>query len=255
MWKKVIFPIAAIALLTGLFQSLQEKKNNAKTDLVLNKTVEKTAQFLIRDWKADQELQEVPPPQVIPVLSGSNIYGACGSEEANVTHWEIGGSSYCPRTHSIYLVPEELRAFSEAFGVSSIAYVLAHEFGHAFQFAYDVKIDGAALELQADCLAGVFIDVGSKDLGITRDDVLDMAQAAYSIGSESHGSGAQRKYALLSGMGVLSATCSNQSMQNLADGKINDPALNELTRTRSGGGSLDTSLTPYPKDINNALGL
>ena len=56
MWKKVIFPIAAIALLTGIFQSLQENNNNSKTDLALNKTVEK---------KSNNDMMQ---------LIGSNIY-------------------------------------------------------------------------------------------------------------------------------------------------------------------------------------
>ena len=37
--------------------------------------------------------------------------------------------------------------------------------------------------------------------------------------------------------------------------EIQDPALKELGLTRSGAGSTDTSVTPYPKTMNSALGI
>lgn len=218
----------------------------------INETIDKTAQYLIANWKADRILGEYYPPQVLPIEEGSKVYGACGEQ---VSGDEVGGSAYCGLTHTIYLVPSELRQFHNIFGNSSVAYVIAHEFGHALQDVYQVDLNGASRELQADCLAGVFIGEGNKELGITRNDVVIMAQAAYEIGSESHGSGPQRSYALLSGMGVFSSTCKSNDMQALADGTLDASELEELSRTRSSTVELDTTVTPYPKTVKSALGI
>ena len=214
--------------------------------------VESTSRFLIKDWVTDPKFADFNPPQVIPISGKTKIYGGCGNY---VKGAEVGGSSYCPKTHTIYLVPEQMSVFYEAFGPSSVAYIIAHEFGHAIQYRYDNLAGGAEVELQADCLAGVLIDIGSKELSITRDDSLQMAQAAYAIGDPSHGSGAQRAYALLSGMGVFKSGCSNAEMKKLLAGQITDPAYLELSRTRSGSGSINTKLTPYPKSLSTELGL
>ena len=218
----------------------------------VNEAVDLSAQYLISRWTADPTLNEYRPPQVLPVVAKSKIYGACGSQ---IRGHELGGSSYCPATHTVYLVPEELELFHDAFGASSVTYVISHEFGHALQMVLEAGLTGPSEELQADCLAGILIKEGSKQLGITRDDVIGMAQAAYAIGSESHGSGAQRAYALFSGMGVSKSSCTASEMTALAQGKVNDPMLVELNKQRSGTVGIDTSITPYPKTVKGALGL
>jgi len=216
--------------------------------------IDGTTRYLLRNWTRDKSLKEMQPPQVLPIAKDSRVYGACGENQIHGD--DVGGSSYCPYTHTIYLVPDQLQHFYDAFGPASVAYVVAHEFGHAIQFAVDINISGAAQELQADCIAGVFIEEGSKRLGITRDDVVQMAQAAYSIGSKSHGSGPQRSYALLSGMGVTDTSCTPAEMRKLSRGQITDPIYKDLTRLRSGTGSIDTTATPYPKtSVLGSMGL
>jgi len=214
--------------------------------------LDKSIRFLIGSWQSDKSLAKVAPPQVLPVAEGSRIYGGCGE---NIGGMELGGSAYCEATHTIYLVPQELGAFVEAFGPSAQAYVVAHEFGHAIQAAFSVELSGAARELQADCLAGIMIAGGSESLGITRDQVISMASAAYAIGSDTHGTGAQRSYALLSGMGVFKAGCTDRDMNALAAGQITDPAYLKLTKTRAGGSTIDTRKTPFPKNVGLALGV
>lgn len=217
----------------------------------IENAIESTTKYLINNWDQDPNLEE-RPPQVLPLVAGSKVYGACGEY---IEGSEVAGSSYCPATRTIYLVPEQLKYFEREFGASAIAYVIAHEFGHAIQQSYKVNIYGPSRELQADCLAGIFIKEGKKELGITRNDVLAMGKAAYSIGSKSHGTGAQRAYALASGMGVTSSSCENKRMQQLADGEVKDPILKKLKQERSGSRGIDTSRTPYPKTVQSALGL
>ncbi len=214
--------------------------------------VDRTTRYLILNWRGDPLLKKMPPPQVLPLSAGSKVYGACG--EAMQGH-EVAGSSYCGTTHSIYLVPEQLQAFNQAFGPSAVAYVVAHEFGHAIQTAFRVTLRGRSRELQADCLAGLVIRSGSRELEISRENVLAMAQAAYAIGSDTHGSGTQRAYALLAGMGVVNASCESAVMESLAGGRIQDPVLRQLSQQRSGGSRPDIEKTPYPKTLQSALGI
>ena len=180
---KVFTALASLALLLSL---QGEGIANAKP---MDKIIDETAGFLIRDWITDPRFKDYYPPQVISVQGGTKVYGGCG---AFIHGDEVAGSAYCPVTNTIYLEPTQLTFFYENFGASSVAYVLAHEFGHAIQARYDDLDGGVEVELQADCLAGVLIDIGSEQLGITRQETLQMAQTAYAIGDSSHGTGAQR---------------------------------------------------------------
>ena len=153
--------------------------------------------------------------------------------------------------YTIFLEPKQLSFFYENFGPSSVAYVVAHEFGHAIQARYDDLEGGSEVELQADCLAGVLIDIGSEDLNITRRDTIQMAQAAYAIGDPTHGTGAQRTYALLSGMGVVEAGCSKKEMLALKNDQISDPMYKKLLTTRSGTSNIDINKSPFPKSLGS----
>ena len=124
------------------------------------------------------------------------------------------------KTNTIFFVPEQLRGFEEQFGPATTAYVVAHEFGHAIQTAYKVRLPNPQMELQADCMAGVMIDEGSEELGITREDTIAISKVAYSIGDPTHGTGEQRAYALAVGMGVIEGSCEADHMSLLAEGKI-----------------------------------
>ena len=82
-----------------------------------------------------------------------------------------------------------------------------------------------------------------------------MASAAYAIGSESHGSGAQRAYALLSGMGRVDLTCSMDSIDKLVKNEIDDPLYKTFSKTRGSGKSVDLEPSPYKKDAAGLLGV
>ena len=82
-----------------------------------------------------------------------------------------------------------------------------------------------------------------------------MASAAYAIGSDSHGTGAQRAYALLSGMGRVDSTCSMTSIDKLVKNEIDDPLYKTFSKTRGSGRSVDLEPTPYKKDAAGLLGV
>ena len=233
----VIFASAVVAIAPAV------KASNEN----IEKVIDSTASFLVRDWVSDPDFKDYLPPQVLSLDKGSKVYGGCGEY---IVGDEVAGSSYCPVTHTIFLEPEQLSFFYENFGPSSVAYVVAHEFGHAIQARYDDLEGGAEVELQADCLAGVLIEYGSTELNITRKDTIQMAQAAYAIGDPTHGTGAQRAYALLSGMGVVEAGCTKKEMLALKNDQISDPTYKKLMTTRSSTTGIDLNQTPYPKNLN-----
>jgi predicted metalloprotease len=245
--KKLVLILLAVA-------SAAQGPVQAQNSSYVNEWIEASARFLVANWMEDAGVKKYSPPQVLPISTGSKVYGACGE---NITGDEVGGSAYCPATHTVYLVPEELGEFEAAFGSSSVAYVVAHEFGHAFQSALEIPLSGPAQELQADCFAGMLIGSGSETIGINRDDVRAMATAAYNIGSDTHGTGGQRAFALFTGMGVIDGDCKAETMQSLATGAFDqDPRMLEMTQERSAGGSrINTSETPYPKDAKALFGL
>ena len=208
--------------------------------------IDSTTIFLNAQWDKDEDLKKIlRPPQILPIAGDAKVYGGCGDYSIGA---EVGGSSYCPRTHTIFLVPEQLKYFADEFGPSAVAFVVAHEYAHAVQTAYGIlgTLKDPAFELQADCIAGAFIKEGSKEIGITRQDTLDMANLAYAIGDPTHGTGAQRKYALSAGMGIIDYGCTNKEMEDLGDNKV-DTSI--VSTKRSIDSNLDLNLTPYPKTI------
>ena len=250
--KKLIF-ITFIVLLSfekvsaNIFDNLRNQ--DASTDDIYT-TIDKTTKFLNSQWKNDEELIKLKrPPQILPLAANSKVYGACGNYSLGE---EVGGSAYCARTHTIFLVPEQLTSFVDNFGPSAVAFVVAHEYGHAVQHALEIlfKYPTPVTELQADCLAGAFIKDGSKEIGITRKDTLDMANLAYAIGDPTHGSGAQRKYALSSGMGMIDYGCSIKEMSDLHSNKVDTSVVENQ---RSGDSKLNLNLTPFPKSVIGSM--
>ena len=219
----------------------------------LPELIEKTTVYLIKTWNDDKNLKNWFPPQVITVPRGTKLFGGgCkGSNEG----FDVAGSYYCPADHTIILDPVQLKTFIKAFGNSSVAYVVSHEFAHALQNALKIRLKAPNHELQADCLAGYFIQQGNKELEITRESILEMSSVAYAIGDKTHGTGAQRAYALLSGMGRVDADCSSASIEKLVKGDINDPLYKAFTRTRGSGKSVDLESSPYKKDATALLGI
>ena len=83
-----------------------------------------------------------------------------------------------------------------------------------------------------------------------------MAIAAYNIGSDTHGTGEQRAFALLTGMGVFDGNCNAETMQSLANGQMDqDPRMKSLNEERSSGLKINTNETPYPKNSKTLFGL
>ena len=186
-------------------------------------------------------------PQIISLNPNSKILYGCSSRNNSKN---IGGSSYCSFSNTIFLTNDQLKFFYEEKGKSGIAYLMAHEFAHAVQHAVFNELDNPAKELQADCIAGIFT---SSMLNISRSEMLSLAQLSLHLGSDVHGTGSQRAYALLTGLGVLEGTCFDKDMNKLAKGKVNNKSVMRLLNSRTGLASIDIEKTPYPKTLLHVL--
>jgi len=135
------------------------------------------------------------PPKL--VLYTGQVQSACGLGVAQ------SGPFYCPGDYQIYLDLSFLRDLQRmgAPGDFAFAYVIAHEVGHHVQnlvgIAKDVRAEQAGasqsranalsvqLELQADCLAGIWINHTERRSAILEDgDIEEGLAAAAAVGDD-----------------------------------------------------------------------
>jgi predicted metalloprotease len=133
----------------------------------------------------------------------------CGNATSDV------GPFYCPADNRLYIDPSFYSTMEQrlkAPGDFAQAYVIAHEVGHHIQNligSSSIAVRGETqnqtsvrVELQADCLAGVWGHSARASLSITEADLKEALQAAHAIGDDNlghqdeaaftHGSSAQR---------------------------------------------------------------
>ncbi len=175
------------------------------------------------------------------VLFRDAISSACGMAEAAT------GPFYCPEDEKVYIdigFYDELKDRFGAPGEFAQAYVIAHEIGHHVQKILGIEGQvhrlqlrdpslrnplSVRLELQADCLAGVWGNsTGRQDL-IDRSDVAAALNAAKAIGDDrlqrmsqgyvtpdsfTHGSSQQRAHWFSTGLEQGTASSCNTFQQS-----------------------------------------
>ncbi|MDR3415291.1 MAG: neutral zinc metallopeptidase [Nevskia sp.] len=133
------------------------------------------------------------------VLFSGSTQSACGGASA------AAGPFYCPGDHKVYLDLDffnDMRSHLGGGGDFAQAYVIAHEVGHHVQNLLGISdrveqarrqgasMDGAAglsvrLELQADCLAGVWANLAQKrHQWLDQNDVKQALDTATAIGDD-----------------------------------------------------------------------
>lgn len=143
------------------------------------------------------------------VFSNGVTTGGCGNATSDV------GPFYCPGDQKLYIDPTFYDVMAQrlkAPGDFAQAYVIAHEIGHHVQHligSTQLKPAGETknqvsvrVELQADCLAGVWGHTARGALKIDEADLKEAVTAAHAIGDDAlghantsdytHGSSAQR---------------------------------------------------------------
>ena len=71
---------------------------------------------------------------------------------------------YCQRDRTIYVSVKTLNSINDSYGSSAVRYLVAHELAHARQhavtgFAKDLVWSSVLDELQADCIAGSYLQI------------------------------------------------------------------------------------------------
>lgn len=135
------------------------------------------------------------------VFQGGVVTEGCGSASSDV------GPFYCPGDRNLYIDPgfyQVLQGRLNAPGDFAQAYVIAHEVGHHVQNligATQVQVSGdtqnqtsVRVELQADCLAGVWGHTARASLAIDDADLSEAMDAAHAIGDDALGHADERQF-------------------------------------------------------------
>lgn len=140
-------------------------------------------------------------PPTLVVFAGSVRTGGCGGATSDV------GPFYCPADKRLYIDPsfyDVMERRLKAPGDFAQAYVIAHEVGHHVQNLIGASrrsVPGETenqvsvrVELQADCLAGVWGHTARASLEITEGDLREALQAAHAIGDDTLGHASERDH-------------------------------------------------------------
>jgi predicted metalloprotease len=205
----------------------QQPADAARPASETDRFVAKVLRTTERSWETiftNEIGQPYQPPRL--VLFTGNVQSACGAAQSAM------GPFYCPADGKVYLDQSFFDELSRRFGAPgdfAAAYVIAHEIGHHVQNLLGVSGQAQAaqqrssktranaisvqVELQADCLAGVWakdnagrlepgdVDEAMRAAAAIGDDTLQKAgQGVVVPESFTHGSSAQRTKWFMRGM-------------------------------------------------------
>jgi uncharacterized protein len=177
-------------------------------------------------WTKTFAAAGLPAPTVgytwIP--AGQTVASACGDENGPLGD---SAAAYCPQDDTIYIsekfatdiddgaldraLPGSSQGYGRTVGDFSVAYIVAHEFGHEIQDElglfdeYGRSVPTMGFELQADCYAGTWARSAADENRLEDGDVQEALDAALAVGDFDtgspghHGTPEQRKEAWTAG--------------------------------------------------------
>ena len=171
----------------------------------------------------DSGLQE-PRVSYTGIPAGQTAASACGDESGTLGD---SAAAYCPGDDTIYIseqfatdiyngsldhvLPGSSQGYGRTIGDFSVAYIVAHEYGHEVQDElglfqeYGQQLPTMAFELQADCYAGTWAKSAYDENRLEEGDVQEALDAALAVGDFDasnpghHGTPEQREEAWTSG--------------------------------------------------------
>ena len=91
------------------------------------------------------------------------------------------------------------------------------------------------------------------DENIDREKILSLAKISLHMGSKIHGTGNQRAYSLLMGLGVIDGTCSISKMNDLAKSPRKANKVIRLMNLRSLESDIDIYKSSYKRTFSELL--
>ena len=172
-------------------QPIEQPAPGSATGTPEEETLREFVTFLVTDiqnqWEAlFRESGERYQRTNLVIFTGGTSTG-CGSGSSAT------GPFYCPRDATVYIDLSFFRELQQRFGAAgdfAQAYVIAHEFGHHVQNLLEIddkvqnREDGIKLELQADCLAGVWGHTAEQRRLLEPGDLEEALNAAAQIGDD-----------------------------------------------------------------------
>jgi uncharacterized protein len=177
-------------------------------------------------WTQVLQASGLPEPSVsytwIP--AGQRAASACGDESGTLGD---DAAAYCPSDDTIYIsqtfaseiyrgsldqaLPGSSQGYGRTIGDFSVAYIVAHEYGHQIQdelglfSRFGDQLPAMAFELQADCYAGTWAASTDREHRLEEGDVQEALDAALAVGDfdaaspRHHGTPEERQAAWMQG--------------------------------------------------------
>jgi hypothetical protein len=196
---------------------------NPSPDPALLAAVAASTNDLRQSWDADPTTARLPFPKVQLLPPGVDVSGACtpGAPAREPAPTAID----CANREAVLLEHDLLRIAYRLHQRPAVSYWIAVGLAERLQPRRTV-LSPAASSLQRSCLAGTLLGAKGpiQPADVAERAVKAAAKAYGDLFSLQLGSGSQRAYALLSGLGATELDCGAAAMARLAAGQVPIPA-------------------------------
>jgi len=213
----------------------------------------------------------LPEPKVAYkwIPAGQTAASACGDDDGTLGD---SAAAYCPGDDTIYIsekfatdiyngtldkaLPGSSQGYGRTVGDFSVAYIVAHEYGHEVQDElglfdeYGQQLPTMAFELQADCYAGTWAQSAYQENRLEDGDVQEALDATLAVGDFDttnpghHGTPEQREQAWNSGFESGDPSSCSEYLDPAALGEGATPSQ----QSNPGAGSPQEQAPGYPQD-------